>query len=289
MILAKSDLLLNARGSIYHLDLMPDDIADTIITVGDQERVPLVSKYFDSIECKRKNREFVTHTGTCGGKRLTVISTGIGTDNVDIVLTELDALVNIDLTKRSIRQPVTKLRIVRIGTSGSLQANLPVDSFVVSEYAIGLDNLMNFYQSAYTSFEKDMLVAFMKHMHEDHIAFIPYIAGSSSSLLSLFQKDIASGITVTCPGFYGPQGRRLRAVPAFPNLIDHLTSFEFDEKRITNFEMETAGIYGMSRLLNHEALSLSAIISNRIEKTVSHHIEAAIDRLIQLTISKLIE
>lgn len=287
-IIPESELILQERGSVYHLDLLPEEISTTIITVGDPERVREVSKYFDRIEVQRHRREFVTHTGYIGKKRLTVISTGIGTDNIDIVLTELDALVNIDLKTRTIKEDLTKLNIIRVGTSGALQADIALDSFVVSECSIGMDNLLNFYQLQHPPFEKELLLAFLEHVQENHIAFIPYIAGSSAMLLSLFEGIATKGITVTCPGFYGPQGRFIRAEPAFPQLLDQLSTFGFNGQRITNFEMETSGIYGLSRLLGHEAISLSAIVANRVEKKFSKDHHKIIDKLIRAALDQII-
>ena len=286
--IAESELILNPRGAVYHLDLLPEEISHTIITVGDPERVAEVSKYFDHIEVQRQKREFVTHTGTIGGRRLTVISTGIGTDNIDIVFSELDALVNIDLKTRAIKAELTQLRIFRIGTAGALQADIPVGSFVVSESAIGMDNLLNFYQLAHPPVEKEMLLAFLSHVQENHIGFIPYIAGCSPSLLASFDHETIKGVTITCPGFYGPQGRILRAALAFPQLINNLSSFTFGGHRIANFEMETAGVYGMARLLGHEAISVSAIVANRVEKKISKDKTGAIERLIRYTLEKVI-
>ena len=286
-IIPESELILSKRGAIYHLDLLPEEVADTIITVGDPERVKAVSKYFDRQEIARQHREFITHTGYIGKKRLTVISTGIGTDNIDIVLTELDALCNIDLQTRRVKPNLTTLKIIRVGTSGALQPDIAIDSIVSSGFAIGMDNLMNFYRMENTSFEKELLFAFLNHVQENHIAFLPYIAGGSDSLLSDFSAISAKGITITCPGFYGPQGRILRATPAFPHLINQLSTFSMPGQRITNFEMETAGIYGMARILGHDAISLSAIIANRIEKKFSRNPNKAVDNLIKLTLEQL--
>jgi uridine phosphorylase len=286
-IIPESELILSKRGAIYHLDLLPEEVADTIITVGDPDRVKAVSMNFDRLEVARQHREFVTHTGHIGKKRLSVISTGIGTDNIDIVLTELDALFNIDLQTRQVKSNLTTLKIIRVGTSGALQPDIAIDSIVSSGFAIGMDNLLNFYQLENTPFEKELLFAFLNHVQENHIAFLPYIAGGSDSLLSDFSAISARGITITCPGFYGPQGRLLRAAPAFPQLINQLSTFSMPGQRITNFEMETAGIYGMARILGHEAISLSTIIANRIEKKFSRNPNKSVDKLIKLTLEKL--
>lgn len=289
VIIPESELILNARGAIYHLDLLPEEIADTVITVGDPDRVKEISKYFDRVEVYRHHREFVTHTGYMGNKRLSVISTGIGTDNIDIVITEIDALANIDLKERTIHEKLKQLQIIRIGTSGALQQDVEVDSFVASEYAVGMDNLLNFYHLQHPPFEKELLLAFLDHVQDNHIAFIPYIAGGSSSLLAKFESIAKKGITVTCPGFYGPQGRKLRAEPAFPELIDQLSSFSFDGHRITNFEMETSGIYGMAQLLGHHAISLSAIVANRVQKKFSKNTHKTVDCLIQAALELITE
>jgi uridine phosphorylase len=287
--IGESELILNPRGSVYHLDLLPNEIATTIITVGDLDRVSEVSKYFDRVELRRQKREFVTHTGFVGNKRISVISTGIGPDNIDIVLNELDALFNIDFETRRVKDHITKLRFIRVGTSGALQPDIQVDSFVLSETAIGMDNLMNFYNLPHPPVEKEMLLAFLDHVEGNHIAFIPYVAGCAAALLSHFDAHLTKGITVTCPGFYGPQGRTLRGSLAFPNLIDHLGSFSFSGYRITNFEMETSAIYGLSRLLGHDALSLSAIVANRIEKKFSTDPRKAVDKLIRFALEKIVE
>ncbi len=286
-IIPESELILSKRGAIYHLDLLPEEVADTIITVGDPERVQAVSKYFDRQEVIRQHREFITHTGYIGKKRLSVISTGIGTDNIDIVLNELDALFNIDLQTRQVKPNLSVLKIIRVGTSGALQRDIALDSIIASNYAIGMDNLLNFYTLENTPFEKELLLAFLSHVQENHIAFIPYIAEGSDRLLADFSAFSTIGITITCPGFYGPQGRILRAVPAFPQLISQLAAFSLPGQRITNFEMETAGIYGMARILGHEAMSLSAVIANRIEKKFSRNPNKAVDHLIKLTLERL--
>ncbi|MEO6168605.1 MAG: nucleoside phosphorylase, partial [Chitinophagales bacterium] len=208
-------------------------------------------------------------------------------DNIDIVLTELDALVNVDLKARSVKKQLKSLRIIRVGTSGALQSDIEVDSVTASEYAVGMDNLLNFYHLKHPAFEKELLLAFLEHVQENHIAFIPYIAGCSSSLLATFESIAHKGITVTCPGFYGPQGRMIRAEPAFPQLLSQLSSFTFDGHRITNFEMETSGIYGMAQLLGHEAISLNVIVANRMQKKFSSDPHKAMDNLIHLTLEQL--
>ncbi len=279
--IAESELILNKRGAIYHLDLLPEEVATTIITVGDQDRVKEVSKHFDEIEYKKQHREFISHTGYLGKKRITVISTGIGPDNIDIALNELDALVNIDFDSRYIREQHTTLDIIRIGTSGALQSHIPVDSYVASTHGLGLDNLLNFYRLEHNEEEKQLLHSFITYTQLHSQISQPYISSASPSLLKHFVKDFHHGITVTCPGFYGPQGRILRLGIKNPDLINKLTHFNFGQHSITNFEMETAAIYGLSRLLGHHCLSLSAIVANRIEKKFSKDSNALVESLIK--------
>lgn len=279
--IASSELIITDRGAIYHLDCRPEEIADTIITVGDPDRVKEVSKHFDKIEVKNQHREFVTHTGYLGRKRISVVSTGIGPDNIDIVMNELDALANIDFQTRTPKPELTSLQIIRIGTSGSLQAEIPVDSFVAGTHGIGLDNLLNFYQNTNNEEEKQVLHAFVTHTQLHQAVTSPYIAGAGIALLKEFVDGFHRGVTVTCPGFYAPQGRVLRLGLRVPALIDQLTTFEFGQHRISNFEMETSAIYGMSKLMGHQALSLNAIVANRISRTFSANGQAAVEALIQ--------
>jgi len=285
--IAESELILNERGAIYHLNLLPDEVAADIITVGDPERVLEVSSHFDSIEFKCHNREFVTHTGYIGKKRFSVISTGIGTDNIDIVFNELDALFNVDLINRTINPQLKKLNIVRIGTSGGLQKEVPLDSMLVSTYGIGLDNLLNFYNNEASAEEEAMLQAFIMQTGFGNTVSKPYVNPCSSTLASHFNDEFYKGITVTCPGFYGPQGRVVRLGLSNPGLIDQLTLFNYNGHRISNFEMETAGIYGMGKLLGHEVLSLNAIIANRITGKFSSDGKATIKKLIVKTLEIL--
>ena len=284
-----SELIINSRGAIYHLDVRPEELAHNIITVGDPARVKEVSKYFDSVEIERHHREFVTHTGHLGKTRISVVSTGIGTDNIDIVLNELDALVNIDFATRTINAAQQQLNIIRVGTSGSLQGNVPVDSFVASTHAIGIDNLMNFYLQENNEEEKQLLHSFITQTQLHGRFSQPYIAGASMSLIKHFVEGYHQGITITCPGFYGPQGRILRLGLSHPQLNDRFTDFEFGHHRITNFEMETAGIYGLGNALHHHCLSLSAIVANRIHKTFSADGHAAVEKLIQKTLAIIAE
>ncbi|HEY8971325.1 MAG TPA: nucleoside phosphorylase [Puia sp.] len=282
--IAESELIINSRGAIYHLNLRPEELAPTVFTVGDPDRVSAVSRHFDTIEHKTQHREFVSHTGYIGKKRVTVVSTGIGTDNIDIVLNELDALVNIDLTTRMVKPQPTSLTIIRMGTSGSLQKDIPVDSFVASTHGLGIDNLLNFYRHDDTEEDNALLQSFTTQTQLHHRLAHPYISGASPSLLKHFVDGFHQGITVTCPGFYGPQGRVLRLGLNQPELIDRLTGFSYGPHRITNFEMETAGIYGLGRLLGHHCLSLSAIVANRISRTFSPDGHKAVEKLITNTL-----
>ena len=278
--IAESELIINNRGAVYHLDCRPEEIAQTIITVGDPDRVKEVSKHFDAIEFKNQHREFITHTGYMGNKRISCVSTGIGPDNIDIVFNEIDALVNIDFETRQIKEQLTVLNFIRLGTSGSLQEHIPVDSFVVSTHGLGLDNLLNFYRLQYNEEEQQLLQAFNNHTQLSAGNLSPYICKASGFLLKHFTENYHHGITATCPGFFGPQGRVLRLGLAYPNLIDQLSSFDFGSHRITNFEMETAAIYGLGRALGHNCLSISAIVANRIRKEFSKDGNKAVENLI---------
>lgn len=285
--IAESELIINERGAIYHLNVRPEEMADTIITVGDPDRVAAVSRHFDKIEFRLQHREFITHTGWLGNKRISVIGTGIGPDNIDIVMNEADALVNIDFETRQIKPELTRLRIIRIGTSGSLQADIPVDSYVASTHGLGLDNLMNFYRQEHNEEEKQLLHAFVTHTQFHHNISQPYINSASGSLIKNFVNGFHQGITVTCPGFYGPQGRVLRLGIVQPDLIDLFTGFRFGNHRITNFEMETSAIYGLGKALGHQCLSLNAIIANRVEKKFSGQPGVLIENLIKKTIETI--
>lgn len=285
--IAESELIINNRGAVYHLDCRPEEIAQTIITVGDPDRVKEVSKHFDTIECKNQHREFVTHTGYIGRKRISCVSTGIGPDNIDIVFNEIDALVNIDFETRQIKEQLTVLNFIRFGTSGSLQENIPVDSFVVSTHGLGLDNLLNFYRLQYNEEEQQLLQAFNNHTQLSAGNLSPYICMASGFLLKHFTANYHHGITATCPGFFGPQGRVLRLGLAYPNLVDQLSSFDFGSHRITNFEMETSAIYGLGRALGHNSLSISAIVANRIRKEFSKDGNKAVENLITQSLAVL--
>lgn len=287
MQLRPAELILNEDGSIYHLNLLPEDISTTIITVGDPERVPQVSNYFDHIEIKKGKREFLTHTGVKNGKRLTVISTGIGTDNIDIVLNELDALVNIDFKTRSLKKNHIRLDIVRIGTTGAIQADIGVDSFLMSEFAIGFDGLLHFYASQpinHTVIED----AFIAHTSWNPVKARPYVLSYAKNLANLFLDNrIRLGFTATNTGFYGPQYRQLRLMPSQMEVMEKLTSFRYQDKQLTNLEMETSGIYALAQLLGHEAVSLNCVLANRVTGEFSKNPGKAVDSLIKFCLERL--
>lgn len=286
--IADSELIINPDGSIYHLNLLPEDIAQTIITVGDPDRVASVSKYFDTIEVQKGKREFVTHTGTYKGKRITVISTGIGTDNIDIVFNELDALVNVDFNTRTVKETLTSLDIIRIGTSGAIQADIPVNAFLISEYAIGFDSLLHFYDSEHIQYQ-NVTDAFIQHTNWFAKKSDPYVVKGSTTLIDkMLSEQTIKGFTATNVGFYGPQSRKIRLDIENEQLNELLASFEFENKRITNLEMETAGIYGLANLLGHKAISMNAILANRPLGEFSTTPSETVDALIQYTLDRLV-
>ena len=284
--ISETDLILNKDGSVYHLSLLPKHISDTVIAVGDPNRVYSVSQHFDDIEFEMNQREFITHVGTYNGKRITVLSTGIGTDNVEIVLTELDALVNIDLKTREPKARKKKLKIIRIGTSGALQEDIPVGAHLASDYAVGFDNLMNFYNLRQDDFEKNIAEDIQKKID---LPFTPYVVKGSESLKKQIAVDMLSGNTVTTPGFYAPQGREVRLTPKYPRLLDELNYYhnKSSDFWLTNFEMETAGYYALGRLLGHEVLSLNAIIANRVKNKFSKDPHKVIDALIKKVLERI--
>ena len=287
MPLGPSELILNADGSIYHLNLFPSDIAQTIITVGDPDRVAAVSDYFDTVEVRKAKREFHTHTGVLNGRRITVISTGIGTDNIDIVLNELDALANIDFKSRTINRNHIRFNIVRIGTSGAIQPEIPVDSFLLSEFAMGFDGLLHFYDSVAIQ-EKQISDAFLKHVRWPAVKARPYVVKCDAELADrMASNHIRFSMTATNSGFYGPQGRQLRLKADDRSPIDNLASFDYSGLKISNLEMETSGIYGLSKLLGHRAVSLNAVLANRATGEFSRHPEKTVDKLIEYTLKKL--
>ena len=288
-MIAASELILNPDGSVYHINLKPGQIANDIIFVGDQNRVEKITKHFDSIEFTTQKREFKTQTGTYKGKRITVMSSGIGPDNIDIVMNELDALVNVDLATRTVKNELTSLNIVRIGTSGSLQADIPCDSFVMSQYGLGLDNMLRSYLIDEIS-ETEMEEAFIQQTNWDMRKGRPYVIPGSKALEQRLESDkIFKGFTGTAGGFYGPQGRVVRLGIQDPELNSKMDSFNFNGTRMTNLEMETGAIYGLGKLLGHNCLSLNAIIANRATGTFSEDPYKAVDELIEYTLNKLAE
>ncbi len=286
-IIPETELILNPNGSVYHLQLLPEHIAENIIIVGDQGRVSTVSNYFDTIDVKIQNREFVTHVGTYKGKKVMVLSSGIGTDNIDILINELDAAVNIDLKTRTIKTEKTKLNIVRIGTSGALQADIPVDNYVVSTYGLGFDGLLNYYQDLSKVNDNELSEAFIKQTNWNKNLPYPYAIKGSETLINKIGFDQIKGITATAPGFYGPQGRKLRLSPWVEDFNQQLTDFNHNGIRITNFEMETSALYGLGKLLGHETCTVCAIIANRVAKKYSKDYHPAVENLIQLVLERL--
>lgn len=286
MSLKASEFIQNQDGSIYHLNLLPQDIANTVITVGDPGRVQAVTKYFDHIELQKNKREFHTQTGIYKGKRITVISTGIGTDNIDIVFNELDALANIDFSARTIKEELTSLDIIRIGTSGAIQPDIPVDSFVVSEAGIGFDSMLHFYNSDNVK-DHGFSQALVNDLgYSPHLG-IPYVVSCDEGLASLFNDGFIRGATLTNCGFYGPQGRVLRLPLQDPLLNDKIAAFSYNGRKITNLEMETAGMYGLAKLMGHRSVSLNAIIANRATGEFTKDSKATVDQLIKTTLDIL--
>jgi len=284
----ESELILNPDGSVYHLNLKPEDISDTLLFVGDQDRVEKITKHFDTIEFSTQKREFKTQTGTYKGKRISVISTGIGPDNIDIVLNELDALINIDFKTRTIKEKLNSLNIIRIGTSGSLQSDIPVDSFLIGTHGLDLNGMLHFYELEDIC-NHEIENAFMKHTHWNSNKARPIVISNSLELERIFEsKQTYKGVTGTAGGFYGPQGRVLRLAIQDSELNNKMNSFLYDGFRISNLEMETATIYGLSKLLGHNALSLNAIIANRANGTFSKNPAKTIESLILYTLDRLV-
>ena len=284
-IIAETELILTPENKIYHLNLSKDEIANDIILVGDPDRVSVISNKFESIEHKIQNREFVTHTGILNGKRISVIATGIGPDNIDIVVNELDALVNIDFKNRTINKKKKTLNLIRLGTSGALQKDIEVDSFLASSFGLGLDNIAHFYESE-EIIEQDMSRKYKQHANWPENLSNPYIVKASDNLLSLF-PDVKKGITATAPGFYGPQGRTLRLNPYITNLHEKMESFNYKENRITNFEMETSALYYLGKSLGHNTLTICAIIANRLTKEYSKDYKKTVEKMIDLVLKRI--
>lgn len=283
----ESELILNEEGGIYHLKLHPENIADTIILVGDQDRVGKISKHFDAIEYTGQNREFVTHTGRIGSKRLSVVSTGIGTDNIDIVLNELDALKNIDLSTRTVKSTHSKMKLIRLGTSGSLQEDVPVDSYVLSSHAIGFDGVVNFYEAVSEIEERELTEVFIQQIGWPADFTRPSIIAASAELLDRLSNGCYVGMTATANGFYGPQGRELRLKPRISDLNERLRDFNHNGLRINNFEMETSALLGLGKALGHDCITVCAVIANRFKREYSENHDRTIDELIGFLLSKL--
>ena len=289
MPIKASEFIQNPDGSVYHLNLLPEHLADTVITVGDPDRVERITRHFDKVELKVRKREFHTQTGYYRGKRISVISSGIGPDNIDIVINELDALVNIDFKTRELKKETTSLDIIRIGTSGSIQEEIPVDSFLISKSAIGFDGLLHFYDSEHVQ-NKEFAEAFIKHLDWSKQKAAPYVVDASENLINLMEgPDVHKGVTGTNIGFYGPQGRILRLALQDDKMNDKMASFSFNNKKVTNLEMETSAIYGLSKLLGHNALSMNAIIANRAAGTFSKDPKKVVDDLIKYSLEQLIK
>lgn len=285
MAIPPSELIITGRGSIYHIDIRPDELADTVILVGDPSRVNLICTRFNTIEFQGEHREFVWKTGFYKNKRLTVLSTGIGTDNIDIVLNELDAVANIDFDQMEVKKEHKRLKIIRLGTSGALQKDIVSGSIVCSEYALGFDPVLHFYAHdpaiRDTNFEEE----FMKHVGWAPNLNRPYLVKSSPALFNAFKNVFVSGVTISAPGFYGPQGRQLRLPLAMPGINDKIPSFEKDGRRIVNYEMEGSAIYALSALLGHDALTICTIIANRVNNTFDNHFNDTIQRMIDTSLS----
>ncbi len=285
--IGESELILNSDGSIFHLHLKPENISDTIILVGDPGRVKTVSDFFDKIEFEVSNREFVTVTGIYKNKRISVLSTGIGTDNIDIVINELDALANIDLEKRTAKEEHKTLNFIRIGTSGALQANLEIDKPVITQTSIGFDGLLNFYADRNKVSDLEIEKSFVKYMDWNIQLSAPYFVDSSEELLNKIGFDMVKGITISAPGFYGPQGRVLRLPIADGKINDKITAFEYEGRKITNYEMESSAIHGLSKLLGHNGITVCNIIANRIRKQYSKDYKPGVEKLIQTVLDRI--
>lgn len=285
--IAPSELIITPQGAIYHLDLKPEQIAKNIIVVGDQYRVEKISSHFDKIDHKVAKREFVTHTGWYKGKHVTALSTGIGCDNIDIVINELDALVNIDFETRLPKEKHTALNIIRLGTSGALQEDIPVDSFVISSHGLGFDGLIGFYEGSFEEEELNLTRAFRQQIEWSEDINPPYFVKASDDLLERLREGMFCGITATANGFYGPQGRSLRLKAKLPMLNESLNEFTFQNHRITNFEMETSALYGLCGMLGHHAVTVCAIIANRFSKTYSEDYNVPVGKLIQVVLDRI--
>ena len=285
--ISQTDLILNSDGSAYHLHLRDEHIADHVILVGDQSRVQQISKHFDKIEHRFQNREFVTHTGLVGKSRITVLSTGIGTDNIDIAINELDAAINIDPQSRQVKSERRKLNIIRIGTSGALQKDIPVGSNVISEFGLGFDGLIHYYEYEFDETERELTEKISQHLNLSSDVSSPYVCKGSEMLLNKLGKGMIPGITATASGFYGPQGRKLRLQLKDPGIEDKLGTFAYKNYRINNFEMETSALYGLGSMLGHDCCTVCSIIANRIRKEFSKDYHKDVDGLIQTVLERI--
>ncbi len=286
-VFEESELLVNPQGGLYHIGLKPDQIMDDVIVVGDPARVKLISSFFDSVQAEVSNREFFTHVGKYNGKMLTVMSTGIGTDNIDIAINELDAAVNIDLDKRQVKSESRSLNIIRLGTSGALQEDIPIDSIVASKYGLGFDGLLNYYQFDYTKEEKSLRDAFIFHCAYPMQLAKPYVVEGDLDLRLKLAPGKTTGVTATASGFYAPQGRELRGELAFPELNSTISSFTHQDERVTNYEMETSALFGLARNFGHKPATLCAIIANRIRREYSKDYKVVVKKMVGEVLERL--
>ncbi len=289
MRIAESELIINDDGSAFHLHIRPEQLADKVILVGDPDRIRMMAEFFDEIECRNASREFISFTGRYHGERITCLSTGIGADNVDIVMNELDALANIDFATREVKSEHRTLTILRIGTCGAIQPDIPLGSYILSHYSIGLDGLLNWYADREKITDLDMEKAFAEHIHKTPYIPMPYFAKASDSLIDRFQDCTVKGMTLSAPGFYGPQGRVLRMQLALPDMLDAFESFRYGDYRITNFEMEGSAIAGIARHLGHEAATICCAIANRYQKNSNVNYHAQVAGLVRLALDRLAE
>lgn len=287
MRIAESELIINGDGSVFHLHMRPEQLADRVVLVGDPGRVEMFRQYFSKVECEGASREFVWMTGICKGSRITVLSTGIGTDNIDIVMTELDALANIDFQTREVRPAHRSLYIVRLGTCGAIQPEIPLGAYILSQYSVGFDGLMNWYENREEVTDASMEKAFMEHMSWPQALPTPYFIHASEKLIELFSDCTVKGMTISSPGFYGPQGRVVRQGLVMPDLLEKLEAFRFGEWKITNFEMEGSAIAGMARHLGHEAITVCCAIAHRYHKDADTDYRPRVNALIEIVLERL--
>jgi uridine phosphorylase len=286
-IIPESELIINSDGSAFHLHIKPEQLSDKIVMMGDPGRVTMTASFFDEIECDVQSREFHTITGIYKGKRITALSHGIGTDNIDIVLTELDALANIDFSTRMVKEQFKQLTIVRVGTSGGMQPHCPVGSYVVSEKSIGFDGLLHYYADSRSICEEDFEVAFQKHVNWSPFHCSPYVVSADEELVDRIGFDMIRGVTISAIGFYGPQGRHVRLPLADPNLNAKIESFRFGEYAITNYEMESSAVAGLSKLMGHKSMTVCAIIANRIALESNADYKGSTEELIEIVLDRI--